>query len=247
MSLPLAEASEAQARIEALAETHGDLDTQALLQVLIDREFPKKIALVSSFGAESAILLHMVAAIDQTVPVLFLDTGFLFNETHAYREKLTADLGLTDVRVLTPEPSHEHDFDPDRALHASHPEVCCFLRKVAPLRKALSGFDAWISGRKRYHGGSRTNLDEYERDGRHIKVNPLAGWDHGDIEAYRLAHDLALHPLVAEGYESIGCWPCTSRVDDGEDARAGRWRGRDKSECGIHFVDGRPVRADQRP
>ena len=147
------------------------------------------------------------------------------------------------MRTIRPLPAHERDFDPDGTLHGTHPEVCCFFRKVVPLRKALNPFSAWISGRKRHHGAERSELPTLERDGRHIKINPLVDWDGDALEAYRLEHDLPAHPLVAEGYASIGCRPCTTPVAPGEDPRAGRWRGRDKTECGIHFVDGKAVRS----
>ena len=160
-----------------------------------------------------------------------------------YLKKRIGELGLTDVRTIRPLPAHERDFDPDGTLHGTHPEVCCFFRKVVPLRKALNPFSAWISGRKRHHGAERSELPTLERDGRHIKINPLVDWDGDALEAYRLEHDLPAHPLVAEGYASIGCRPCTTPVAPGEDPRAGRWRGRDKTECGIHFVDGKAVRS----
>lgn len=216
----------------------------AILRLAMET-FGGRIALVSSFGAESAALLHMVAAIDRRVPVLFLETGMLFAATIAYQQDLAERLGLADVRRIRPDPADLAAADPRGRLHRADPDACCAIRKTRPLRRALAGFEAWITGRKRYQGPSRADLPVFELDeaGR-IKVNPLAGWDARAIRAYMEAEGLPLHPLVNENYPSIGCAPCTTPVAPGEDPRAGRWRGRDKVECGIHFVDGRaqPVR-----
>lgn len=205
-----------------------------ILRLAIRTLFPGRIALVSSFGAESAALLHMLARVDPSLPVLFLDTGLHFPQTLDYRDRLVARLGLTDVRTIAPAPAALATHDPDDKLCVHAPDLCCALRKVAPLADALQGFDAWITGRKRYQSGVRQALAHLEPDGHRIKVNPIAAWDAHLIEAYRIEHDLPPHPLVAEGFASIGCYPCTSRVRAGEDPRAGRWRGRAKTECGIH-------------
>jgi phosphoadenosine phosphosulfate reductase len=205
--------------------------------------FGGRIALVSSFGAESAALLHMVSEIDRATPVLFLETGMLFAATIAYQQELAGQFGLSDMRVIRPEAGLLRDGDPDGSLHRVDPDACCTLRKTVPLRRALWGFEAWITGRKRYQGPSRAALKTFEADeeGR-IKVNPLAAWDAKLIRAYMEAHRLPLHPMAGENFPSIGCAPCTTAVKPGEDPRAGRWRGQDKDECGIHFVDGRAVR-----
>lgn len=201
-------------------------------------------ALVSSFGAESVVLLHMVSVVAPDTPVLFLDTQMLFEETLEYQVEVTRKLGLSDVRVLTPDPDEESRLDPDGLLHRTDPDACCNFRKTVPLARALGGFDAWITGRKRFQGGARSDLDFFEAEegtGR-IKVNPLVHWERSDIGDYMVNNRLPRHPLVSQGYPSIGCAPCTSRVAPGEDPRAGRWRGQDKEECGIHFVDGRMIR-----
>ncbi len=203
-----------------------------------------RTAMVSSFGAESVALLHLVAVVDPTTPVLFLDTEMLFAETLDYQRKVAARLGLTDVRVLHPDREDAARLDPDGLLHRSDPDACCNFRKTVPLARALDGFDAWITGRKRFQGGARTSLDFFEEEdatGR-IKVNPLVHWERGDVHDYMENNRLPKHPLVSKGYPSIGCEPCTSRVAPGEDPRAGRWRGQDKAECGIHFVNGKMVR-----
>jgi len=198
--------------------------------------FGDKLALVSSFGAESAVLLHLVAQIRPDIPVLFLDTGMLFGQTLDYRRTLAARLGLTDVRDLRP---HYQDLavtDPEAKLHQTDTDACCNVRKVVPLDRALAEFDAWITGRKRFHGGDRLSLPVVEQAGHQLKFNPLANWGKAELDAYAAEHQLPAHPLVAQGFPSIGCWPCTEPADDGEDARAGRWKGLDKTECGIHLA-----------
>ena len=196
--------------------------------------FAGRIAVVSSFGAESAVLLHLVATVGPTTPVLMVDTGKLFADTLGYRDWLVHELGLTDVRTLHPDAAELADQDPTGDLHKLNPDRCCALRKVRPLERALAPFDAWISGRKRFQTASRAALPVTEIDAERVKINPLATWAKPDLDAYFAAHALPRHPLEAEGYLSIGCAPCTDRVRPGEDPRAGRWRGRAKEECGIH-------------
>ncbi len=200
--------------------------------------FPKKIALVSSFGAEAAVLLHMVASIDNAVPVIFIDTGKLFGETKRYRDQLVERLNLADVRVARASSTEILAADPNGSLWRDDPDACCALRKVNPLRDALAPFSAWINGRKRHHGDTRSTIRLVEREDLRIKLNPLAHWTRTDVEAYFSTYELPHHPLVADGFASIGCTPCTARVKPGEDIRAGRWRGVDKTECGIHQMAG---------
>ena len=221
-------------RVFELEARHGQAPAEAILAAMVRDLFPGRVALVSSFGAESAVLLHMAARIDPALPVIFIDTGRLFGETKRYRDALVARLGLSDVRSVEPEQLALAREDADGFLFQRDPGRCCFLRKVAPLEHALQGFDAWITGRKAFQGGARSALPRFESDGRRVKVNPLADWRREDLEAYFEAHDLPRHPLEAEGYHSIGCLPCTDRVAPGEDPRAGRWRGLAKTECGIH-------------
>nr|WP_232822960.1 phosphoadenylyl-sulfate reductase [Oceanibium sediminis] len=194
------------------------------------------IAVVSSFGADAAVLLHMAAGINPHVPVLFVDTKMLFPQTLEYQARLAADLGLTDVRRIGVARSELRRADPMGALHLRDADACCQLRKVAPLAQAMTLFQASITGRKRHQAATRADMAVFETDpaGR-IRINPLAGWSAQDLADYRDRHDLPPHPLVAEGYPSLGCVPCTSRVQPGEDPRAGRWRGQSKTECGIHF------------
>ena len=192
------------------------------------------LALVSSFGTESAALLKVMADVDPSIPVVFLDTGWLFEETLAYRDTLIATLGLTDVRSIKPLEEALSRQDPERELWFSDPDACCRIRKVEPLARALKPFSAWINGRKRFQGGARAEIQVVEDDGAKLKFNPFANVSREEIEAiYRMAK-LPPHPLVASGYLSVGCMPCSSRTAPGEDARAGRWRGQAKRECGIH-------------
>ena len=205
--------------LEAAVETFGD-----------------KLALVSSFGAESAVLLDLVSKVKPDIPVLFLDTGMLFGQTLDYRKALAAQLGLTEVRDLRPHYQDLATTDPDAKLWQTDTDACCNLRKVVPLDLALEEFGAWITGRKRFHGGSRLSLPVVEQTERHVKFNPLANWTKADLDAYAAEHELPAHPLVAQGFPSIGCWPCTQPVDEGQDVRAGRWAGSQKTECGIHVA-----------
>jgi phosphoadenosine phosphosulfate reductase len=208
----------------------------ALLRDALLCRFPGRIALVSSFGAESAVLLHMVAAIDRTTPVIFLDTGKLFAETLRYRETLARRLGLADLRVAKPDPTYIAHTDAAGDLWKTDPDRCCWHRKVEPLDAALEAFDAWVTGRKRFHGGVRQHLLQIEDspDGR-TKINPLASWSATDIEAYFIRYELPPHPLTALGFRSIGCAPCTRATSIGEAPRDGRWAGSRKVECGIHL------------
>jgi len=195
-----------------------------------------KLALVSSFGTESATLLKVMADVDPAIPVIFLDTGWLFEETLAYRDTLIATLGLTDVRSIKPAEETLSREDPDRDLWFSDPDACCRIRKVEPLARALKPFDAWLNGRKRFQGSARAGIPVVEDDGARLKFNPFANVSREELEAIFARAKLPRHPLVASGFLSVGCMPCTSRTAEGEDERAGRWRGRAKTECGIHTM-----------
>lgn len=218
-----------------LRSRYEGLEGVGLLEPLLRDGAAGRIALVSSFGAESAVLLALAAEADPSVPVIFLDTGKLFGETLRYRDRLVRLLGLTDIRTVEPDPADLRGGDPDGVLWASNPDACCHLRKTVPLDRALSGFDAWITGRKRFQSTTRAAIPLFEAasDGR-IKVNPLAGWTRSRIDEEFLRRGLPRHPLEADGYLSIGCMPCTDRVAPGADPRSGRWAGRAKTECGIH-------------
>ena len=219
-----------------LERRYAGLSGEDLLRPVIEHDFPGRLAVVSSFGADSAVLLMLVAAVDPSVPVIFLDTGKHFTETLDYRDQLVDRLGLRDVRVTRPAPQDLIAAGDHGDLWRRHPDHCCRLRKVLPLQRALTGFEAWITGRKSMAGGERAGLKTIEAvDGR-VKINPLADWTPARIAAAYEANDLPRHPLTTYGYTSIGCAPCTSRANDQPDAvRSGRWVGTDKSECGIHW------------
>lgn len=224
-------------RLPTLRRLYGDLDGLALLRaVLRDKAIAGRLALVSSFGTESVVLLDMVASLDPALPVIFLDTGKLFQATHDYRLQLIRVLGLKDVRTARPGSTSLARVDPDGELWRRDPDGCCDVRKTEPLDQALEGFSAWITGRKRFQGGARVDLPTIEGEalsGR-IKLNPLARWSSEDLEHYRRLRDLPPHPLMVHGYRSVGCVPCTRPVTSDEPVRAGRWWGMDKTECGIH-------------
>ena len=234
--------------MDALNAVHSGKTAQDVLRAAIEL-YDQEITLVSSFGAESAVLLHMVSQINPAVPVLMVDTLMLFRETLEYQRDLSAQLGLTDVRHILPDADELLEKDPWDALHMSNSNACCTLRKVAPLERALVPFKATISGRKRYQSGRRAEMEVFEMDGQgKVKINPLADWTPEDLKAYMAEHNLPSHPLVAKGYPSIGCLPCTTPVREGEDPRAGRWRGENKDECGIHIAaDGTVERTKPMP
>ena len=222
------------ADVVRLTTKYAGLSTQAMLADLLAGELHGRVAAVSSFGAESAVLLDLVAAIDKDVPVIFVNTQKIFGETLAYRDALAEQLGFTDLREMRPDPRLLAARDATSLRWSYDPDGCCDLRKVEPLRRALAPFDAWISGRKGFQGKARSALPRFEIDEGRLKINPLADWDKTALDAHFAARKLPRHPLEAQGYPSVGCVPCTSQVQPGEDPRAGRWRGWDKTECGIH-------------
>jgi phosphoadenosine phosphosulfate reductase len=220
---------------KTIFENYAGLEGRQLLQPIL-RDFAGRAAVVSSFGAESAVLLHMVSEVDKATPVIFLETGKHFWETLSYRAMLIDRLGLTGVRIVSPAAEDIAAEDEDGMLHRRNADRCCHIRKTLPLQKALAGIDAVISGRKRYHGAARATLDFLSISDGRLKVEPLAGFSALDISAYMKAHGLPAHPLTEIGYFSIGCEPCTTPGGTADDPRAGRWAGRDKTECGIHWT-----------
>ncbi|MEM1105342.1 MAG: phosphoadenylyl-sulfate reductase [Pseudomonadota bacterium] len=227
--------------LEPVSERTGRLNrelrhasAQTILRVALLREWPGELTYVSSFGAESAVMLALIADVDRSLPIVFLETGMHFPQTLDYRDRLIEELGLTAVRSVSPNAAAASRMDPDGTLHRSDPDACCELRKVQPLEPALGPFRAWITGRKRFHGGERIALPVFEHAGERFKINPLAGWDQGDVERFLHQRSLPRHPLVRQGYPSIGCWPCTQPSETPGDVRSGRWAGFGKSECGLH-------------
>jgi phosphoadenosine phosphosulfate reductase len=223
-------------RAEELDRALGDASPAEVIAAALQTVGRVHLAVVSSFGTESAALLKVMADVDPAIPVVFLDTGWLFEETLAYRDTLIATLGLRDVRSIKPLEETLSRQDPDRELWFSDPDACCRIRKVEPLARALAPFSAWINGRKRFQGGLRADIPVVEQDGVRLKFNPFANVSREAIEAIYALAKLPPHPLAASGFLSVGCMPCTSRTSPDEDARAGRWRGRAKTECGIHTV-----------
>jgi len=231
-------------RVAALNARYRHHSATSVLAHALNDPAAGHLALVSSFGAESVVLLHMVAVSRPATPVIFLDTEMLFAETLVYQQELAERLGLRDLRIIRPDAGELAQQDPDSTLHRRNPDACCALRKTAPLHGALAGFDGWITGRKRYQSDTRTTLNffEVEEAAGRIKVNPLAHWARDDVRTYMEENRLPRHPLVDRGYPSIGCMPCTTPVQPDEDPRAGRWRNSQKTECGIHIKDGRVIR-----
>jgi phosphoadenosine phosphosulfate reductase len=236
-----------QAKVDALNLRYRHHSGTAVMQAALKDPQAGKLALVSSFGAESVVLLHMAAVVDRTLPVIFVDTEMLFAETLVYQQDLAERLHLENVQIIRASDATIAAEDADGTLHQRDTDACCSLRKTRPLQKALRGYDGWITGRKRFQSGTRAALDFFEVEdftGR-IKVNPLAHWAPENVRDYMEENRLPRHPLVAQGYPSIGCAPCTSKVAEGQDPRSGRWRGQDKDECGIHFVNGKMVRSGE--
>jgi phosphoadenosine phosphosulfate reductase len=229
-----------------IIEAYAGLEGRDLIKSIV-RDFPRRTALVSSFGAESSVLLHMVSEVDRNLPIIFLNTQKLFQETLNYRDHLVSELGLTGVRTIKPDLRDLQMHDANGLLHQTSKDACCHIRKTIPLEKALDGFDVMISGRKRFHGATRSDLEFVSlADGR-LKVEPLAGYSALDLQSYMVGHHLPSHPLKLQGYRSIGCEPCTAPGGTDEDPRAGRWAGTDKTECGIHFTaNGQIIRMVER-
>lgn len=229
-------------KLTELQRKYGALDAKDLLREMIGSVFKGKIALISSFGADAALLLSLVAEIDNKTPVLFLETYKHFPETLQYVETIKNKLGLQNLIFLTPDPEMLKRIDEKGDLWSSNPDRCCWLRKVEPLDRYVkdTGLEALITGRKRYQNSERSTLETIELDDKNIfRINPLANWDKARQKEEAAKRNLPAHPLVAQGYLSIGCAPCTSPVKAGEDERAGRWRhtakgNEQKTECGLH-------------
>jgi phosphoadenosine phosphosulfate reductase len=232
----------AQTLLAHLQGSYGELDAPALLSVMINDVFKDKIALISSFGADAAVTLSLVADISKTTPVLFLETEKHFPETLAYAQGLVDQLGLTNVKYLRPDPAMRDRIDPEGNLWQTNPNRCCWLRKVEPLERAIAelGIEAVITGRKKYQTSERHEMQTIELDEKNIfRINPIANWEKTRQQQEILLKHLPPHPLVAMGYPSIGCAPCTIAVAPGQDERAGRWAhtatdDSQKTECGLH-------------
>ncbi|MDE1466931.1 phosphoadenylyl-sulfate reductase [Aurantiacibacter sp. D1-12] len=236
-----------QADADALNARFDGVDALTMLRALFAEGTLGRVAVVSSFGTESAVLLDLVAKADASIPVIFVDTLKMFPETLAYREELIARFGFTNSQVVTPDEAVLAAKDETGLRWSYDPDGCCAIRKVEPLARAKAGLDAWISGRKAFQSSTRENIARFEVEEGRLKVNPLGDWVKDDLEAYFAEHDLPRHPLEAQGFLSVGCAPCTSPVKPGEDPRAGRWRGWDKTECGIHSPNDPNGKSDSLP
>ena len=234
MNAPASAIETPEQKVERLnAELRGKSAQEVIAAAV--REFGRRITYVSSFGAESAAMLGLIAEVDPGMPIVFIDTGMHFHQTLQYRDALRDFLKLSDIRTSKGDAAEIKAVDPKGVLNKTDPDACCEVRKVRPLAPALEGFDAWITGRKRFHGGGRANLAVVEFSEGRYKINPLADWTHEHVEDYFKERNLPHHPLVADGYPSIGCWPCTVRPTDPNDVRSGRWVGFKKEECGLHL------------
>jgi len=234
-------------RAESRSDQYKGLSAEAALKKAVLDDFRGDIVLSSSMGIDSAVLLHMISKIDPDLPILFLETQKHFTETLEYRDTLIETLGLTNVQSMMPDKAEVADEDAANILYKTNKDACCDLRKARPLERAVSKYAARITGRKRYQTPNRRDMNILEEGGTQINLNPLAFWSAKNITSYMRKHQLPVHPLLAKGFLSIGCAPCTTRVEEGEDPRAGRWRDTEKDECGIHFIDGKWVRAEQQP
>ena len=230
--------------LSRLQAFYGDYEAKALLRSMVRSEFKGKIALISSFGADSALLIHLVAEVDNTVPLLFLDTGKHFQETLDYVDLLERRFDLKNVIRIQPREELVHNIDADGELWKTQVNRCCWLRKVEPMNRVLASgeYEAVITGRKRYQTSDRNDIDNVELfDDGVFRINPLCTWTKADIRQQFDVLGLPQHPLVEKGYPSIGCEPCTNQVKPGEDERSGRWAhtvdmaGGKKEECGIHL------------
>jgi phosphoadenosine phosphosulfate reductase len=220
----------------ALEARYGRLEAEEIVEMAVGYFASRGgIAAVSSFGADSAVLLNMIAKVDRGLPVIFLDTGKHFEETLSYRDQLAEDLGLSNLVIMKPREAALAEFDPDGTLHKRDADLCCEIRKVEPMARAVAPFAAWMTGRKRFQSETRAKMPVFEAVGTRIRINPLAHWTTADQAAYMRASGLRENPLVAFGYLSIGCFPCTEPVKPGDDPRSGRWAGQAKTECGIHL------------
>jgi phosphoadenosine phosphosulfate reductase len=243
LAAPAASNLEPRPSREGLAHMAQQLEGQsaeAILQWAAERYAPR-LTFATGFGMEGCVLIDLIARAELPIDLFTLDTGLLFPETYELWRRLEARYGVT-IRAVRPEHTVEAQgrlAGPE--LWASDPDQCCELRKMQPLRRTLTGFDAWLSAIRRDQTPDRADAPVVGWDGKFglVKVNPLVRWSFDDVKAYVHEHSVPYNPLHDQGYPSIGCQPCTSPVAPGEDPRAGRWRGREKKECGLHL---RPAR-----
>jgi len=209
---------------------------QDIVRWAIARFFPK-ITMATAFGAEGCAIIHMIAEVEPRVRVFNLDTGYQFAETLELRDRIADRYGIVVELVGARTSVSEYESEHGGPLYVTNPEQCCFDRKIVPLKRAIVGYDAWISAIRRDQTSHRKAAGIVERDKKFglVKVNPLANWAKKDVWTFIMTHQIPYNPLHDQGYPSIGCWPCTRAVATGEDDRAGRWSGTEKKECGLHY------------
>ena len=221
-------------KIDQLNKDFSNKSPEIIIDQCINKLFKKKVAYVCSFGSESVVILNIIAKIDKSTPIIFLNTHFLFHETISYKNTLIKKFGLKNLIETFPTNTDLKINDLNNDLWKSNPDKCCHLRKVKPLKKELKYFDGWISGRKSYHKGDREFLNIFEIQDRKIVINPLINQDQKSIENYFEENRLPKHPLIKKNYFSIGCTHCTSPAKNLSDMRSGRWEHLNKTECGIY-------------
>ena len=218
-----------------LNDNSKNLSPQNILENSINNIFKKKMVYVCSFGTESAIILHMVSEIDRSLPIILLNTNYLFKETIEYKDYLISKFKFSNFKEISPSIEDLNINDTKGTLWKENPDLCCNIRKVLPLQKELQKYEAWISGRKSYHEGERTNLKFFEYINEKIVVNPLANVNRNFVDSYFKKHDIERHPLFESGYLSLGCTHCTVKTSMIDSPRSGRWADKIKTECGIHY------------
>ena len=234
---------EGQKIADLLNEKYATASAKEIVRAACSEVFPDRIAAVSSFGAEAAVLLHLISQVAPSTPIIFLETRKHFDETIEYRDAIVERLGLQILVSAFPGAPDLKADDPDGELYGRDTDRCCHVRKTLPMMRALRPYSAYFTGRKRFQTLERGSMQPFEVYGRWVRVNPLWTWDASKVQSHFEEHDLPKHPLVARNYLSVGCAPCTQPVKDGDDERAGRWSGSDKTECGIHITeDGKIVR-----
>lgn len=224
--------------ISAASKDLEGLSPQQVLRWAVQRFFPR-LTMATAFGPEGNCIIHMLAEIEPGVRIFNLDTGYQFQETLELRERIKQRYGI-EVEFIRPETTvAEYEEEHGGPLYRHRPDQCCFDRKLVPLRRAVIGYDAWISAIRKDQTADRGKASVVQWDAKFnlVKINPLLHWTKKNVWDFILKNDVPYNPLHDEGYPSIGCWPCTNAVGNGEDERAGRWAGMAKKECGLHVIE----------
>ena len=233
--IPITQPQELLARISSVLESASAPD---IVRWAIEEYFPK-LTMATAFGAEGCCLIHMVAAVEPRVRIFNLDTGYQFPETLRLREQIAERYGIVVEFVRADTTVEQYESMHGGPLYLDRPDQCCQDRKISPLKRAIAGYEAWISAIRRDQTAHRQSAGIVEWDKKFVlvKVNPLANWTKKDVWKFITTHNVPYNPLHDRGYPSIGCWPCTRVVSQGEEDRAGRWSGTSKKECGLHIKD----------